>query len=372
MNTLSWWLVENTLTVALLIPIVALACRLFRNRPAVQHLLWAVVLLKFITPPLAEWPWSVPRLGPWAHSVSATDLSSPLAVSSEREAARPSWKRGPAAPRTTAMGFRVPRAARGPCTTAPVGGKSESRDDIARSPDRHLGLGFVVSAARQVRRIKRHASLVRRRKKAPQSLTLEIEAVALEVSVRPPRALVTGGIVSPFTWFLGPLCLVWPEAMSGRADVMRSPGVIAHELAHVRRGDHYLAWLEPLPASSGGGTRSSGCPPASSRIGRARLRRDRPLGLQRLPSNLRRAPARTLIRFQSPFLAPVLAIGATSTASFERRLSMILSDRVSGRVPAWGLAAAALLALVSLPGWSVAQKPPERHRPDRYCDRGST
>jgi hypothetical protein len=38
---------------------------------------------------------------------------------------------------------------------------------------------------------------------------------------------------------------------------------------------------------------------------------------------------------------------------------MILSDRVSGNVPAWGFAVAAVLALVSLPGWSLAQNPAE-------------
>ena len=35
---------------------------------------------------------------------------------------------------------------------------------------------------------------------------------------------------------------------------------------------------------------------------------------------------------------------------------MILSDRVSGRMPVWGLMAAAALAIVSLPGLSLAQK----------------
>ena len=39
-------------------PLVAVACRLCRNRPAVQHLLWAVVLLKFVTPPVVCSPGS--------------------------------------------------------------------------------------------------------------------------------------------------------------------------------------------------------------------------------------------------------------------------------------------------------------------------
>src|SRR6266700_1510447 len=59
MNTALWWLVQNTVTVAIAIPLVALACRVFRHRPAVQHALWLILLIKLMTPPLAVWPWSV-------------------------------------------------------------------------------------------------------------------------------------------------------------------------------------------------------------------------------------------------------------------------------------------------------------------------
>ena len=68
MNTLLWWLVQNTLTIAILIPIVAAASRLCRNRPALEHVLWLVVLLKFITPPLAVWPIPLPIVSLTAQS----------------------------------------------------------------------------------------------------------------------------------------------------------------------------------------------------------------------------------------------------------------------------------------------------------------
>jgi hypothetical protein len=62
MNSWLWWLGQNAITVSLLVPFVLLACRRFRNRPAVQHRLWVVVLLKFLTPPLVTWPWTVEEL----------------------------------------------------------------------------------------------------------------------------------------------------------------------------------------------------------------------------------------------------------------------------------------------------------------------
>ena len=44
------WLVQTTLAVGCLAAAVGLLCRIVRPRPAIQHALWAVVLLKFLTP----------------------------------------------------------------------------------------------------------------------------------------------------------------------------------------------------------------------------------------------------------------------------------------------------------------------------------
>src|SRR4029079_17199845 len=60
--------------------------------------------------------------------------------------------------------------------------------------------------------------------------------------------------------------------------------------------------------------------------------------------------------FKTGAPAPVLAVSAGTPSSFERRLSMILSDRVSGKLSSWGVLAAVLFAAVALPGWSAAQQ----------------
>ena len=51
------WLVQNTLAAAVLAVVVLIACRLHRFRPAIEHLLWLVVLLKLLTPAGIAWPW---------------------------------------------------------------------------------------------------------------------------------------------------------------------------------------------------------------------------------------------------------------------------------------------------------------------------
>ena len=53
-----WWLIETTLTVAVLAAVVTAACHVLRCSPAVRHALWLVVLLKLLLPPLVPCPWS--------------------------------------------------------------------------------------------------------------------------------------------------------------------------------------------------------------------------------------------------------------------------------------------------------------------------
>jgi beta-lactamase regulating signal transducer with metallopeptidase domain len=218
-------------------------------------------------------------------------------------------------------------------------------------------LGSTISAARQIRRIRRHALLIRLAKNAPVLLQREIDSVATQVGLRPPRALVAGGIDSPFVWVFGRVCLVWPKQLVGFDTIARSRGVIAHELAHVRRGDHLLAWVELVAGLLWWWN-------PLFRFVSKRVRESAELACDAIAlaacSENRRAYAELLILLSSgsamPALGPVLGIKAGSTASFERRLSMILSDRVSGKLPGWGLIAAAALAIVSLPGLSLAQR----------------
>ena len=360
MNTILWWLAQNTLTIAILIPIVAVASRLCRNRPAVQHALWAVVLLKFLTPPLVCWPWPVHQISQPAWSILAPSTGPRLSAAGERLAIA-----SDVTPIRTGVDGDLPRLSTPvPIEAARLARWFANREALEQAAPGLLtaawGIGILVCAARQVRRIGRHAALVQRAKDAPEQLTREIEAVAIEVGLQPPRALVARGIGSPFMWFLGRLRLVWPDSMSGADVVVRSRGVIAHELAHVRRGDHYLSWLELLAGLLWWWN------PLFWFV-RRRLRESAELACDAIALSVcpqsRRTYAELLLELSSgsgpAYLTPVLGIRAGSSTSFETRLSMILSDRVSGTLPRWGLLAAALVATVSLPGWSLAQKPAE-------------
>jgi beta-lactamase regulating signal transducer with metallopeptidase domain len=369
MNAALWWLGQNTVAVAVMVPFVVVACRLFRRRPAVQHVLWLVVLLKFVTPPVVAWPWTIDhvRNAVWPSPtpvVAATGAGEPDAVL-------------PDADTSLAVGDIVPASEPGLGAFAPFRAGVEPASAVAAVPARPdmlpliLGivagvwlLGAAVCLTVRLRRIAQHVALVRRGAAAPQLLNDEIRVVAGQLRVRPPRALVAGHILSPFVWCLGRLRLVWPEALASHAEVARSRGIIAHELAHIRRGDHWVAWLElaagvvwwwnPL-----------------FWLTRKRLRESAEMACDALAIGTcpgrRREYAELLLElsagFKSGMPAPVLAVSAGTPSSFERRLSMILSDRVSGKVSRWGLVAALALALAALPGWSRGQQTPAPDKP---------
>src|SRR5262245_10552778 len=83
-----WWLVQNTLTIGLLAVVVSLVCRVGRFRPAVEHTLWLVVLIKFLTPSFICWPWSVEelcdRFAPPADSATHSNSADPIAAHEPR------------------------------------------------------------------------------------------------------------------------------------------------------------------------------------------------------------------------------------------------------------------------------------------------
>jgi beta-lactamase regulating signal transducer with metallopeptidase domain len=361
MNALFSWLLQNTFTIALLIPIVACASRLCRNRPAVQHVLWAVLLLKFVTPPVWCWPWPVQLYSASPPAIVARALSEWPSIRDERTAyssdhipsdAEASGESGSILPRSSLVASEAIRQ-----SPSHPGGRILARFTLPFLSAVWL-IGIAVCALRQAHRVARHASIVQRARQAPERLAREIEDVAMEVGLRPPVALVTRAVVSPFMWFFGRLRLIWPETMSGQDEIDRSRSVLAHELAHIRRGDHYMAWVELVAGLLWWWN-------PLFWLARRRVRESAELACDAIAISVcpgsRREYAEMLLTLSSDSgirgLAPVLGIRTGTASAFERRLSMILSDGVSGKRPAWGLVAAGVLVLASLPGWSLAQKP---------------
>ena len=336
MNSLLGWLVVNAITVAVMVPLVMLACRCLWRRPASQHLLWAIVLLKIVTPPVVSW--KVPGL------MFGRENVSPLAEPIRPDLPKPALVDLPEEPDWDAL---KPRAA---TKAAVFGPQTTPAADTGWWKPIVIGLwitGGLFWLGRQVRRLRGHARIIRAARPAPAWLEAETRIVAGRMGVRPPRAVIAAGLGSPFVWCVGRPRLVWPAELT---DVEVARGALAHELAHLRRGDHWVTWLELAAGAVAWWN-------PLFYVARRRLRESAEMACDALAvrsaPEQRREYAELLLRLSSGFPAspaPVLGVGAGSHGSFERRLSMILSDRVSGTVSVRGLLLAGLFAVIVLPG----------------------
>ncbi len=370
-----WWLGQNALVVALLIPVALVACRLFRNRPAVQHAIWLVILVKFVTPPLVAWPWSIGHLPAqtWPTPTSVTD--SAMYAPAGEYAVLPDGLPSPQIIQdvpTDASQLGVPqvieRTVEGDVTYTTMVTPGEFQIDwIATLTHNAVALWLVTGFAGlvwQLWRIFRQARLMRSSRIAPPHLDQEIANVAARLKIKPLPAVLVDGVPSPFVWCLGRIRLVWPAALASAENVIRSRGVIAHELAHLRRRDHWIAWLELCAGIVWWWN------PLFWFV-RRRLRETAEMACDALAiatnSASRQEYAELLLELSTGFKTraptPVLAVGAGNATTFERRLKMVLSDRVSGRLPWLAMAAVVGLALVILPYWSPGNPAPPT-RPD--------
>jgi beta-lactamase regulating signal transducer with metallopeptidase domain len=425
------WLLQNTLATALLAAAVVLVSRFLTNRPALVHALWLVVLVKFLTPSVVDWPlpaWLWPQWGdssagtatrggnvaalapaarelmPAAGGARASDrvVVPPDFAETTRQAETPGMAVDPAVAEVLRelsghrrqAGHHAVESSLGPgpvglfptdtsvdAIPLPAASPSPSHAGLATSTDAPfwtidvlwrclLGAwmaGGLMAAVVQLRRILRHAALVRSAAVAPPHLVSETRRLAGALRVRPPRAVVSPRIESPLVSCLVWLRLVWPEALAAARAVERLRGVLAHELAHVRRRDHLVAWLELAAGLVWWWN-------PVFWLARKRLRESAEmacdaLALSVLPEG-RRAYAEAFLELsaianpRAPL--PALAARSGSHRNFERRLAMMLSERVVGKMSLRGFALVLLLAALALPSFSLGQAAPPR--PDGPAD----
>ncbi|HEY1601303.1 MAG TPA: M56 family metallopeptidase [Pirellulales bacterium] len=403
--TIWWWVAQHVATTALLVAAVALVCRLIPTRPALEHALWLVVLLKFLLPPVVVWPVAAPDfpslLADRVESLTPTgDINAseiqperaPRSDNKSRLAGQPSdtghevdlaEQPSTAKPLAAAMTSEFAVAGTSPNAIGPaadVSADTVTYDTKPYAPRSAVALalrswgteftpvrllciawlvGSVVVSIRHMRMITRYARLVREATAAPDYLSAESVRLAREFGVRQIPLFVVDGNSSPFVWCLGRLKLIWPATLADQTEFARWQGIMAHELAHVRRGDHWTAWLEltagiiwwwnPLYLFTRRRLRES-----------AEIACDA-LAVSTLPDG-RRAYAEAFLALSLPpcSLEPVPALGVRSRdrKSFERRLSMILSHRVVSKISLPGLVTVAVLAIVAAPSWTRGQVEP--------------
>ena len=375
-----WWLAQNTVTAGLLTCIVLLICRFGRIGPAARHVLWLAILLKLMTPPLVHWPWPLPALGPWPSRVAAIeDRSSHAPAGRESSTGKAEQSRAIQLPRREIEEVRADDEL--PVDRVMPSGEREQTqgfaDESLASAERlaidcarqrtfeRLTLfggilwlaGCCAAASVQVTRLRRVFRWLDRADVAPPWFRQEVAALARTLAMRPPQAVVAAGVPSPLVWMclgraklLGPAHILPPSPSTGWR------GMIIHELAHLRRRDHWVGWVELVATCVWWWN------PLFWYV-RRQLRENAEMACDAwvvgtLPDS-RRSYAEALLAVcrsipPGALPAPTLGSGVGGRRAFERRLTMIVGETVPFKVSRCALLAAAILALVAMPAWPQA------------------
>ncbi len=349
------WLAQHLIITVMLTIVVAVLCRLLRFRPAVCHALWLLVLLKLVTPPVVAWPWTIAQLVDGLQHISA-----------ERSASFQTEASDTNAPTATARLLRLIGNDDAPSTQGQLNPIRPS-DGLRRGAYAALfgvwGLGIVLMIGLQGVRFVRFRRLSNGASRAPQGLETCLSDLALLFHIKPPALAASGGIASAITWSVAHPKVLVPETLLGEMDHERWRIVLAHELAHLKRRDHWTGWIELI----------AGCVwwwnpvfwYASKRLHESAEMACDAWVIWALPER-RREYAETLVRItelasQSRAAIPVLGMGGGPAVAFERRLLMILRQQVPCRMPALSFALMLAFAAAVLPGWS--QEPAASNAP---------
>ncbi|MBX3445060.1 MAG: TIGR03067 domain-containing protein, partial [Planctomyces sp.] len=242
---------HNAVAAACLALLVWGVVRVWKNAPA-AHALWLLVLVKLVTPPLLsfdlqlwnqapsnEEPGPVHAAGP--PGVGVMEASWPLASEGAwKGAAGPTHGRTALSPAPDRREF----AAVSPSSGAASMIWSMVRPWLIGLWAGGAGLMAIVALVRVVRFQRRLASTL----PASDRMRTVVNGLADRMGLQKiPDVRVVDSAVAPFVWRLaGRAAIVLPLRLTAALDERQQAMVLTHELAHLRRGDHWVRKLELL------------------------------------------------------------------------------------------------------------------------------
>ena len=249
-------LVEVALVNAVMATVLALLAAVvgwcFR-RPALTHVLWLLVLVKLITPPV----WQVPMLErDWvSRPVVAFGVMLDLSLTDSRSSlselsTEPS---DPTEPQTAAVRVRpralpavqskTPKLPRSWMLFAWMWLRTEHGQRITTGGLLVAwGLGAITWFVIQGWRCLLFQKAMGSGRAAPIEVQEQLAKLATRCGCsQPPQVWLMPGALSPMLWSMGRSTrLIFPEALLDRLNVVSRETLITHELAHYQRGDHWV------------------------------------------------------------------------------------------------------------------------------------
>ncbi len=352
--------------------VILTATRLVRS-PALRHALWLLVMARLVMPPLWVWP-------------IALDVASPSEPRSEAVVAPEPPQ--PQPPETLADAPRnpgpylvlfepdeevasVPIPLRFVATSDPEASRVTTPAPAASEPNEVVApasafpriaswtllggvwiAGAVVSLAVAARRVARFSKLLQTATPATPEMKALVASLAARFGLRrQPITLVVNASTAPMLWAVaGPPKLIIPAELWSRLAADGRAALVAHELAHLKRGDHRvrlfelvvraLHWWNPVATAACRALRAAEEEACDAWV------------VWAFPDNVR-CYANTLldtIDFLSHAgAAAPLGSGLGPVGPLKRRLTIILRDHASRRMTIVAKAAVLSLATVLLP-----------------------
>jgi bla regulator protein BlaR1 len=389
MSLLVWAGLSNAVCAAVLALAAFLVGRRCRH-PAVLHALWLLVLVKLVTPPL----WPVP-IGWLAEETPAAvrpaAVPAPLFVVAEppllpsaapgnvlptqgrfpeKKTPAPSPRRQVA--RAEEPAKEPPLADPGPQTAfvaslplaeAPAPAETSQAGGIASLLGVVWLAGTAVWLACAAVRIVRFQQLLRHARPAPEEVQELARRLAARLGLaRCPAVRLLPGPLPILVWAVGRPAVYFPAGLIGRLGEEEQASLLIHELAHIRRRDHWVRWLEVLVLSL-----YWWYPLAWWARKQVQEREEECCDAWVVGESSPRVYALAILAtvdyLAEPFLPlPAVASGLGGKEILKRRLTLIVAGKTSGRLSGPALAAllavAAVLPLAPAPG-AAEKKPAE-------------
>ena len=260
MEALVHAMLSNAL-VATILALPPLVLARFGRSPALIHSLWLVVLLKLITPPLVTIP-----LSDFSHVRHDSDPR-PLTQHEEQTAGSRSGSTAEEVTETESGSTADERDVIGIESTGPYESTEPMRLDTPAEDGRlpldrlivlrwhglflmSVVLGGLIFWSMAAVRIFAFHRLLRDIRPAPAPLQKGVDALAERLNLsRAPSIWLAPGRVPPMLWALGGRArLLVPSQFWQILNEDQQMGLLAHELAHLKRKDHWVRWLDLVVA----------------------------------------------------------------------------------------------------------------------------